>query len=487
MTQNRKSMLLINPPITRAQREGPVGPVIRNLYFNSPPLGIAHIAGVLEREGHRVGIIDAAVEDLDLTGTIERVRAFAPDVVGLTSTTTFYCNARELAAQLRATLPGIVTILGGPHATSQPEKCLRDQGIDYVCIGEGEFTAVDFLRALGGAMKMEDVQGLAFLRDGVFVKNQPRPYIEDLDVLPFPARHLLPLDRYVPMPNDGPYLPKAAMISSRGCPFPCIFCDHGVFDPSYRSYNAVRIVDEMQDLVARYGTRDIAFVDSLFMMSSKRVTEICDEIVRRGLKVHWTCTIRANIATREVLQRMKTAGCWRVRVGIESGNDKVLKFIRKQVTCADVRRVVRDAHDLGLHPKGFFIVGHLTETEATIRDSIEFAKSLPLTDITVQINTPMPNAPQWEIMAEYGDMISSDFELFSFWEPVYVPKGLTRERLNELHAAFYREFYFRPVVMWRHLRMLRSLNDVARYSRALALIFTMFVRPSGWRHRGRKA
>jgi len=406
-----------------------------------------------------------------------RIRAFAPDVIGLTSSTTFYCNARELAAQIRVRLPGVTTILGGPHASFVPEACLDDPGIDYICVGEGEETAVEFMAALAGGMPMDTVRGLAFKRDGAIVLTPPRPFITDLDSLPLPARHLLPLDKYVPMPNDGPYVPKTAMISSRGCPFHCIFCDHGVFGPSYRSYGAKRTVDEMAELVTRYGIRDIAFVDSLFMVSPQRVTGICDEIIRRGVKVHWTCTIRANIATRAVLAHMKAAGCWRVRIGVESGNDAVLKFIRKQVTRDEVRRVVRDAHELGLHPKAFFMIGHPTETEKEIRDTITFAKELSLTDITVQINTPMPNAPQWAIANEYGTMVSADFEQFSFWEPVYVPHGLTRRRLKELHALFYRSFYFRPVIVWRHLRMLRSVHDIRRYTRALTLMFKMFVRP----------
>ena len=267
MSTVSRSILLINPPITRKQREGPLGPVIKNLYFNSPPLGIACVAGVLERAGYRTGLLDAAVEDLDMDATMARIRAFAPDVIGLTSSTTFYCNARELAAQIRVRLPGVTTILGGPHASFVPEACLDDPGIDYICVGEGEETAVEFMAALAGGMPMDTVRGLAFKRDGAIVLTPPRPFITDLDSLPLPARHLLPLDKYVPMPNDGPYVPKTAMISSRGCPFHCIFCDHGVFGPSYRSYGAKRTVDEMAELVTRYGIRDIAFVDSLFMVS----------------------------------------------------------------------------------------------------------------------------------------------------------------------------------------------------------------------------
>jgi radical SAM superfamily enzyme YgiQ (UPF0313 family) len=266
------------------------------------------------------------------------------------------------------------------------------------------------------------------------------------------------------------------MVSSRGCPFRCTFCDHGTYGNTYRSFSAERVVDEMEELVGRYGARDIAFVDSLFMISKERVIGIVDEIARRKLDIHWTCTIRANIATKEILASMKAAGCWRVRIGVESGNQQVLDFIKKQVTKEQIIDVAQAADDLGLRPKAFFIIGHPTETEDTIQDSIDFAKSLPVTDITVQINTPLPGAPQFEFFEEHGELVSDNLEDYSFWQPVFVPHGLTKRRLEQLFRRFYLSFYFRPIIVWRHLKMLRSLSDVNRYLRALRLIFNRFIR-----------
>jgi len=475
MPDNPASVLLINPPITKAQREGPLGLIFKNLYFNSPPLGIATIAAVLERDGHRVGLLDAAVEEITLEETIERVRKFAPEVIGVTSTTNFSCNAIELAEKIRESFPGITIVLGGPHASAYPESCLSSKCFDYVCIGEGEITLPELLACLKKGGNPQEVKGLAFVRDGKNIITEKRPFIEDLDSIPMPARHLLPIEKYIPMPNDGPYLPKTAMVSSRGCPFHCIFCDHGVYGHSYRSESPKRIVDEMEVLKNKFGMNDIAFVDSLFMISVKRVTDICDEIIRRGLKIHWTCTTRANIATRQVFEKMKEAGCWRVRIGIESGNDEVLKFIRKELNKDQVRRVVADADALGLHPKGFFMVGHPIDTKETVLETIEFAKSLPLTDVTVQVNTPMPGTTQWDIVKDHGNLITSDFEDYTYWEPVFVPRNMTREELNDLHRKFYRSFYLRPIIVWRHLKMLRKISDIRRYGRALAILLSMFI------------
>lgn len=470
------SVMLINPPVTERQRSGPIGPVIRNLYFNSPPLGLAYLAAVLERAGARVGLMDAAVEGFSMAEAADRIRAFAPDVAGITSTTNFYGNALELARLVKAEMPSLPIVIGGPHATRNAEAVLENPCFDAVCVGEGERTVLELVAALGGGAGLGDVKGIAFRAGGRPRLTEPREFIEDLDEIPMPARHLLPLSKYVPQPNDGPYLPKFAMITSRGCPYECIFCDHGIFGVSYRSFSASRIVDEAEQLVTRFGARDIAFVDSLFMPTVSRVRGIVGEMERRKLRVHWTCTIRANVATREILDEMRRAGCWRVRIGVESGNEEVLKFIRKRVTKDQVRAVAGHAHAAGLHPKAFFMIGHPTDTEATIRESMAFARELPLTDITVQVNTPMPGALQSTFIREYGTIVTEDLERYSFWEPVFVPHGLTREKLTDLYREFYRSFYLRPVIWWRHLRMFRNWNDFSRYARALRLLFNMFVR-----------
>lgn len=472
------SVLLVNPPITHAQRTGPLGPIIKNLYFNSPPLGIAYIAGYLESKGVRVGLMDAAVEGLSPEETVERIRQWQPDILGLTSTSNFFCNALELGRTMKQESPGLTTVLGGPHVSSQAVEAMDHNCFDFACIGEGEHTTLELIRALADRSDLGEVRGIAYRSNGDVRLTERRPLVAPLDELPAPARHLLPLTQYVAQPNDGPFLPKMAMISSRGCPFKCTFCDHGTYGNTYRSFSAPRIVDEMEELVTRYGARDIAFVDSLFMISDKRVRGIVSEINDRGIKVHWTCTIRANIATPELLAMMKAAGCWRVRIGVESGNQHVLDFIKKEVTKEDIRQVAAAANNLGLHPKAFFMIGHPTESESTIQDSIDFAKSLPLTDITVQINTPLPGAPQYEIFEQYGESVSDNLEDYTFWQPVFIPEGMTREKLETMFRRFYLSFYLRPIIIWRHLKMLKRPSDIPRYIRALSLLIRRFITTS---------
>ncbi len=473
MSTTTTDVFLVNPPASDAQRRGPIKEIIRSLFFNSPPLGLAYVAAYLEREGLRVRLLDAGVEGMTLQETAAAVVAARPAVLGIGATSNFFGNALDLARRVRAGLPEVFIVLGGPHGTSCADEVMEKDGFDAVVIGEGEVTAAELVAAVTGSGDLSGVKGIVYRDGDRVVRTPPRPLLADLDALPLPARHLLSLDKYVPQPNDGPYLPKHAMISSRGCPYQCTFCDHGTYGVTYRSFSPDRIAREMEELVHRYGARDIAFVDSLFMVSRERVRRIIAAMNRRNVDVHWTCTIRANVADRAILAEMKAAGCWRVRIGIESGSERILQAIRKEVELADIHAAVQVADELGLHPKAFFIIGHPTETRESVMESIDLACRLPLTDITVQLNTPLPGAAQWETAAAHGTFTSPDWTRYSFWEPVYIPAAMTAAELDALYRRFYRRFYYRPVVVRRHLRMIRSWRDLVRLSRGLRVLASM--------------
>ncbi|MDD5629162.1 MAG: radical SAM protein [Elusimicrobia bacterium] len=465
---------LINPPLIQCLKGSRPNPVITSLFFNSPPLGLCSIAAVLEQRGIAVTVTDAAVERLDFEGVVRR--AAGADVVGLTATTCSIADAWELARRLKEASPAVL-VLGGPHVSVAPEHALSCGSFDYGVIGEGEDTFPELLQRLASGASPRDVDGIVFREDGRLVRGRPRAWIQDLDRLPLPARHLLPIERYVPQPNDERARPKLSMVSSRGCPYQCIFCDKGAMGAPYRSFSPGYIVSEMEHLVRRYGARDIAFVDSLFTPSEERVDAIVREIGRRGLQVSWTCTVRANvIAHKETLRKMRDACCWRIRLGVESGNEEVLRFIRKKTTREQIRAVAGWADELGLQPKGFFMLGHLNETKSTMQETIDFAKSLPLKDVTVQINTPLPGATQFSMCGEYGTLLSRDFRDYTLFDPVFIPKAMSREDLESAVDRFYRSFYLRPVVVWRHLVRIRSLRDVKRYALAFWLLLYLSFR-----------
>lgn len=483
-------ILLVNPPLDAVLRHGHVSPVTAYLFYNSAPLGLLYIAAVLERAGHRVAVIDAAAQQLDVPRTVRRIVQFQPDVVGMGSTTVGFQSAVELAEALRTALPAVPRVLGGHHVTILPESAMAEACFDVGVVDEGEATMLELVRHYGGEGRLEDIAGLVLRRpDGTLHFTAPREKVKDLDSLPMPARHLLPPDLYKPIPIDEHALPKFAMITSRGCPHRCVFCQKS--GSGYRSHSPGRIVDEMEHLVRDYGVRDIAFVDSLFCVSKKRVMDICDEIIRRGVKVSWTCSTRVEVVDRELLARMKEAGCWRTRFGIESGSDRVLSFISKGITKDLIRNAVTWADEVGLRPKAFFIIGHLPDTRESIEETIAFARSIPLHDVTVQINTLLPKTRQMEVFEaegeKYGRIVAPSTDQASFWEPTFVPWGLEPEDLVRYHRQFYREFYFRPVTVRRHLGAMRTPWDLLKYLKASGLFSFLFVDRKGPSLRSLKA
>ena len=473
-------VLLINPPLDAVIRNGNVSPVTSYLFYNSAPLGILYIAAVLERHGHTPGAIDSAAELIDVPETVARVEAFKPDVIGIGATTVIFHGALELANALKEALPDIPIVLGGWHVNVLPEDAMQHECFDVGVIGEGEFTMLELMDVFAGRKNLEDVDGILFRKPNGegFHYTATRAKFKDLDDLPYPARHLLPANIYRPVPIDEHGLPKFAMVTSRGCPHACAFCQKA--RSGYRSHSARYIVDEMEHLIRDYGVKDIAIVDSLFCMNKKRVMKICDEMIRRGIqdRISWTCSSRVEVVDKEMLQRMKDAGCWRTRFGVESGNDRVLDFISKGITKEKIRNAITWADEVGLRPKAFFMVGHLPDTAESIEETIEFALSIPLHDVTVQINTLLPETPNMDIWEAEGDkhgrIVNASTDEKSFWEPTYVPWGLEQEDLVRYHREFYRRFYFRPVVMQRHLQEIHSWRDVAKYVQASSLFSFLF-------------
>ena len=467
-------VILLNPAFDKRTFKR-LGPVVKILFYNSPPLGLAYLAAVLKVNNHEVKIIDAAAEGLSAAEIIRRIADFSPGIVGITTFTVSGNSCYEIAKEVKKNFPGIKVVLGGPHITSNPDDLLSYPEVDMAIIGEGEVTFRELTAVLEQGGNLDSVKGLAYNLGGNMFFTPPRELIRDLDVLPFPARDLLPVNMYKPQPNDQKRLPKLSMISSRGCAYSCIFCDKNVFKNTYRSFSPAYIAKEISHLVKDFKARDIAFLDSTFTPNKNRVYAIIQEIKKLNLDFTWTCSARADVLDEQLLKEMKNAGCWRVRIGIESGNDNVLDFIKKGITTRQVRRVAQWAYELDLEPKAFFMIGHLMDTKDTIQETINFAVSLPLKDITVQMNTPLKNTPQYALTKEYGKLITRDLSSYSFFEPVFVPRGLTDKDLNYYYAKFYLRFYLRPVIWYRHIKKIRSFADIVKYLKGISVIFYFFI------------
>jgi len=466
-------LCLINPPITPEEKYG-----IKEFGSSGGrqmPLGIFYIASFLIEKGIDVKIIDADAECLDDGEIINRIRTYNADVVGITSTTMGFHRAHDVARKIKEYDEDLPILLGGSHVTALPEYSMSFACFDYGIIGEGEITTYQLLQAIKDHSDPKDVDGIIYKKEGEIIRTRPRKYIENLDILPFPARHLVPIKLYKLPAMDYRRDPALTLLTSRGCPNQCIFCDRNVFGQRYREHSAEYVVAEIDELVEKYGAKEVAFMDDTFTINKRRVERIMELMKERGHELDWSCMARVNTVDKEFLQKMKASGCWHIAYGIESGDQDVLDFIKKNITLEQIRRTVQYTEDAGIESKGFFIIGHLVDTKESIEKTIQFAKSLPLSEAFVTLNTPIPNTEQYKIAERYGNLSTSDWSKFSYYRPVFVPARLDEEYLLRMRKKFYREFYIHPKRVINHLKKIRSGVDVKRYANALNS-FSYFVR-----------
>jgi len=467
MASNVKRIAFVAPPIGLEERYGRLAGAGSSM----PSLGLLSLAAVTRRAGVETHIVEASAMGLSYREVIEKLTAIRPDVVGLTATTLSVYNAHETAKGVKEALPGTLTVVGGPHVSAVPEETLgRFPLFDMAVIGEGEDTVVELLDALSGGRGPSTVPGLAVRTDGKVMLTGPRPFIKELDSLPLPAWDLMPgfPAAFRPAPFRYRQLPAAILVTSRGCPNRCIFCDRTVFGRTCRFFSADYVMGMIKELRERYGVREIEFEDDTFVVNRARVMDICDRLKSSGWGMSWSCLGRVDTVSRDMLKAMKGAGCWQISFGIESGDQGVLDLVEKKIKLEKAREALAWAKEAGLMTKGFFILGFPTETKATMQKTIDFAKGNAVDDISVFKLTPLPGSKIYEMAHNYG-RFDDDWRKMNLLETVFVPEGLTEADLDEYTRRMMREFYFRPKVVLSYLgRLARNPSHLFALVRGFA-------------------
>lgn len=462
------NVLLIYPPITVRERySSDIG------YSGGKqiPLGVYCLASHVRKEGHEVRVFDGEAMGCSAADIGCQMVQIHPDVVGISSTTVAFHRALEMAREAKSRLPGIPVVIGGPHVTAAIEDVLRHPEFDIAVLGEGEATFAELLAVLASGGNLASVAGLAWRRNQEIVINPPRPFIPDLDSLPFPAYDLVDdFSLYNPPPMNYKKLPVANIITSRGCPNQCTFCDRSVFGQRLRQRSPKNIAAEIELLWNQYHIREIAFVDDTFTINPQRIVELFQILDEKKIRFPWTCMSRINTVDEEILGFMKRHGCWHISFGIESGNEQTLRHIKKNITLKTARTCIEMCRRLGILTKGFFIVGHPTDSLETIEQTIRLALDLPLDDIVVTLNTPLPGTEQYRTATQFGSFEGRDWAEFNLWNPVFVPRGLTNEMLVAKHREFYRRFYLRPRIIARYVKSFFSAAGLRRLAALLRSI-----------------
>jgi len=412
------------------------------------PLGLLSLASYLEKHGHEVMVHDClgpqAPAGVEANGRI--ILDFRPDLLGLSATTSGFLDGYALASHLKTLDPRLQTVFGGVHVSALGTPLLEDyQHIDFLCMGEGEATMAE----LASGTAPGRIPGLIRREGGRVTSNPSRTPLPDLDALPFPAYeklrgfpqgYRLPLFSYIRTPG-------ATMITSRGCPFQCSFCDRSVFGRSYRTNSAPYVYAHMEYLRTRFGVRHINIYDDLFTTHRQRVVELCGLLVSKPLGLQLNCAVRAGQADDELLRMLKDAGFLQLSLGIETGDPDLIKVHKPGVDLEEIRDTVRRIQNAGLRAKGLFIMGLPGETEASIRRTSDFVISLGLDDMNMSKFTPFPGAPVWPTLSQCGTL-DQDWSKMNCLNFVFVPKGIeSRERLDQLYNQHVKRFYTDPA--WR--------------------------------------
>ncbi len=463
-------VLLLNPPY---EKDKIFRKSMKNLGAVLPPLGIAYIAAVLEKDRHTVKIIDgpamATVLDYGFSELGKDIHEFQPEIIGLSASTSQVDYAKKTITIIKEVVPNAIIILGGPLISATPDSLLEFPEVAYGAYGEADLTFSVLLQKIENKEPLENVEGVIWREQGK-VKFLKPAVVRDLDQIPMPARHLLPMHIYRPSPANYRRTPATTMMTSRGCPYLCIFCSRPTEGTQFRYHSAERVVEEMEHLINVYGIKDIQIFDDTFTLVPSRTEKICNLILEKKLDISWNCMTRIDKVTPELLKLMKAAGCYEVGIGIESGSDRVLQFIKKSLTTDKVREGVRWAHTAGLDVRGFFMIGFPTETKEEILQTIEFAKELDVDVAQFMVATPFPGTEMWDIAKKMGTINDDDWSNFTFYAPNQAPftsSALSGEEITELYKKAFTSFYLRPKYMFKQFKKIKSLNDIERNWMAL--------------------
>lgn len=397
----------------------------------APPLGVTYVAAAFEAAGAEVRVFDYIVSRYTPEKLKAQIDAFCPDLLGATSVTLNFPGAAEIVCEAKRHRPSLITLMGGPHVSFTAERTLKEYPeIDLIVAGEGERTIAELMAEGFNPGKWEKIPGLVFRCDGRVIDTGPRPFIEDLDTIPLPARHLLPLSRYQALGYP------ISIITSRGCPYSCIFClGRRMVGNRVRLRKAPLVVDEIEQILS-YGIDRINVADDLFVSSRGKVREVCDEILHRGLRFTWSAFARVNTVDLETLRLMREAGCDSVSFGAETGNPEMLKLIRKGITRDQIRQAVSLCREAGIIAHTSFIVGLPGETTETLRETGEFAAGLGSL-YGYHFLAPFPGTTIREEVEKYDlEILTDDWTRYDANSAIVRTSALTPEEMNFFVADF---------------------------------------------------
>ncbi len=435
-----------------------------------PPLGLLYVAAYLEQNtSHQVEILDTLLDRLTYEQIEEEIRQRKPDIVGIQAMTFTLIDATLTAQAVKKVDPSIPVIFGGPHVFIYPQETMMIPEVDYIVIGEGEETFPQLIEALEKDRDLTHIHGIGY-RD---FQGNPQitslvPLNQNLDDLPLPARHLIPQERYYSVLAKE--TPVTTMMTSRGCPMRCIFCDRPHLGKQFRYRSAENVVEEMARCEAM-GIREIFVYDDTFTVRRDRVLEICRQRLEKGVSIAWDIRAHINTMNDQVLDALAASNCTRIHYGVESGNKKISQILKKGIDLDRTRDVFRKTKERGITTLGYFMIGNPSETREQALETIEFARSLDADYIHLSLSTPFPATELYRMGFQRGLYQNDYWREFSInphpdFKPELWEEVMSQDELIQLLQWGYRRFYMRGSYIFKRALELRSWNEFRRKAKA---------------------
>lgn len=457
---------LIHYDVNRIVNE-PGNRIVMKHFGHMPNIQLLYVAAILEA-------LDVEIEYFDLVGMgitdndlRKRLLEFSPDIIGMSVYTSHFHTASSYAAFCKHILPKTKILLGGVHTEIFPTETLEyNSNVDFACVGEAEMVLPEFVRRIKLNKSFEGMNGLAFRRQGRILYSGPAEKNKNLDSVPFPARHLVPNEKYFNFISTKQNY--TVFNSSRGCPFKCIFCEAS--ETKWRARSAENITEEFEECFEKFNIREIDIFDSSFTINKKRVLKLCQLLIDRGLskKIIWNVRSRVDSIDKQMIEALKEAGCYRIFYGIESGNVEVLRKLKKKTNIAEIRKIVNLTSKARISTFGYFLIGSPGDTDKRIRETIDFAKTLPLDFAIFNSLTPFPKTSLYENY--YLPLAEHDFwsEYIRESKPLetFVGRPWLKHNNEEIDRITHKamlEFYFRPIQIYRAVKSIRSFKMIRRY------------------------
>jgi len=454
---NYKKILLVHPLGYAIESAGKDISRMANIM---PPLGLASISAYLEIRKIESKIIDCFARPQSDKRIKDWLLENRPAFIGITCTTSSFYDGVRIAGNAKKILPDIKIVFGGPHVSALKEKVLQNcLEIDFVIAGEGEETLSELIESEGRSVSK--IPGLVYREiSGEIIFTGYREKGIDLDTLPFPAYEKLEgyPDAYKLPIFNYPRTPNSSCISSRGCPYACSYCDRSVFRRSFRYNSAEYLYDHLSYLKNKFNIRHVNFYDDQFTFNRKRVEAFTEMIIDRPLGMTFNCAVRAEHIDYDLLKQMKTAGCWMMSLGIETGDEDLLAQHRQNSNLDMLAGKIRLIKKAGIRTKGLLMMGLPGETEKSIKKSMDYVFSLPIDDFNLSKFTPFPGSPVYEKIHEKGEF-NEDWEKMDCMNFLFIPQGLDKARMEELFIAFYRTHFMRTKVLLGYAAMLWKSPD----------------------------